>query len=61
MARDDVDLYALTQGFIPFFRPPLTVYAMALGVGVGIGLASGLVPALQTGRLTITEAMRNLE
>lgn len=56
-----VDLYAITQGFIPFFRPPLTVYAMALGVGVAIGLASGFVPALQTTRLTITEAMRSLE
>jgi putative ABC transport system permease protein len=56
-----LDLYALTQGFIPFFRPPLQIYAMGLGVGVAIGLASGIVPALQTARLTITEAMRSLE
>jgi putative ABC transport system permease protein len=55
------DVYALTQWFIPVFLPPLRIYAAALAAGVGIGVFSGIVPAIQASRLTITEAMRRLE
>jgi len=55
------DIYTLTQGFIQFFLPPLRVYAAALAAGLGIGVFSGIVPAVQASRLTITEAMRRLE
>jgi len=55
------DIYTLTQGFIQFFLPPLRVYAAALAAGLGIGVFSGIVPAMQASRLTITEAMRRLE
>ena len=55
------DVYALTQGFIPVFLPPLRIYAAALAAGVGIGVFSGIAPAIQASRLTITEAMRRLE
>jgi putative ABC transport system permease protein len=55
------DVYAMTQGFIPVFLPPLRIYAAALAAGVGIGVFSGIAPAIQASRLTITEAMRRLE
>lgn len=55
------NLYELTQGFIQIFKPTAQVYAMVLATGIGIGVFSGLVPALQASRLTITEAMRRLE
>ena len=61
VALSHADVYAMTQGFIPVFLPPLRIYAAALAAGLGIGVFSGIAPAIQASRLTITEAMRRLE
>lgn len=55
------DVYAMTQGFIQFFRPPPSIYALAALTGTLIGALSGLIPALQASGMTITTAMRRLE
>jgi len=55
------DLYTMTQGFVPYFRPSPLVLGEALLTGAGIGILSGLFPALQASRMTIVEAMRRLE
>ncbi|MCX7011526.1 MAG: FtsX-like permease family protein [Candidatus Sumerlaeota bacterium] len=56
-----MDVNAMTMGFLPFFKPPWSVYGMAVAVSAGIGFFSGLFPALQASGMTITEAMRRLE
>jgi putative ABC transport system permease protein len=60
-ALSRADVYSMTQGFISFFLPPARIYGYALAAGIAIGVFSGIVPAIQASRLTITEAMRRLE
>lgn len=55
------DMAALTQGFIPFFKPTLQTYGSVVLIGIGIGLVSGIGPALQSANMTIAQAMRKLE
>lgn len=56
-----IDVFSLTKGFIPFFRPTPETYVGVTLIGVGIGVASGIVPALQASGMTIAQAMRELE
>lgn len=55
------DMYALTQGFIPFFKPSPETYATVTLIGLGIGVLSGIGPALQASNMTIAQAMRQME
>ena len=56
-----LDIYKLSQGFIPFF--PVTPDTLALGLVVAgmLGVVSSLAPAYSTMQLTVVEGLRELD
>jgi putative ABC transport system permease protein len=48
-------------GMFPYFRVDLTTAVLALGLALVLGLASGVVPAIQAGRLSVVNALRRIE
>jgi putative ABC transport system permease protein len=48
-------------GMFPYFRvDPITV-VLALGLALVLGLLSGIIPAIQAGRLSVVNALRRVE
>ena len=56
-----LDIYKMSQGFIPFF--PVTPDTLALGLVVAgmLGVVSSLAPAYSTMQLTVVEGLRELD
>ncbi len=56
-----LDIYKLSQGFIPFF--PMTTDTIALGLVVAglLGVASSLAPAYATMKLTVVDGLKELD
>jgi putative ABC transport system permease protein len=48
-------------GMFPYFQVESTTVALALALALALGLASGVVPALQAGRLSVVNALRRIE
>jgi putative ABC transport system permease protein len=56
-----LDIYKMSQGFIPIF--PISADTLALGLVVAgiLGVASSLAPAYSTLKLTVVEGLRELD
>jgi putative ABC transport system permease protein len=48
-------------GMFPYFRVDTLTIVLALGLSLVLGLASGAVPALQAGKLSVVNALRRVE
>jgi putative ABC transport system permease protein len=49
-----------TGGALPIFFFPTRDLILGVALGIGLGLATGILPALQAGRLRIADALRRL-
>jgi putative ABC transport system permease protein len=48
-------------GMFPYFRVDAMTVVLALGLAVVLGLLSGVIPAIQAGRLSVVNALRRVE
>jgi putative ABC transport system permease protein len=48
-------------GMFPYFRVETSTAILAIALAVVLGLASGVVPAIQAGRLSVVNALRRVE
>jgi putative ABC transport system permease protein len=48
-------------GMFPYFRVETSTAILAIVLAVVLGLASGVVPAIQAGRLSVVNALRRVE
>jgi putative ABC transport system permease protein len=48
-------------GMFPYFRVETSTAVIAVGLAIVLGLASGIVPAIQAGRLSVVNALRRVE
>ena len=48
-------------GMFPYFRVETSTAILAIALAVLLGLASGVVPAIQAGRLSVVNALRRVE
>ncbi|TMQ10126.1 MAG: ABC transporter permease [Deltaproteobacteria bacterium] len=49
------------SGFFPYFRAPLWVLGLALGLSGVLGLIAGAIPAWRMSRLSVTDALRRID
>ena len=57
---DVVDLARYTGGMLPFFFVPWSTAILGLAASVFIGLASGLIPAFRSSRLSVIDGLRKV-
>lgn len=57
---DAVDLARYTGGMLPFFFVPWSTAMLGLAASVFIGLASGLIPAFRSSRLSVIDGLRKV-
>jgi putative ABC transport system permease protein len=48
-------------GMFPYFRVETSTAILAIALAIVLGLASGVVPAIQAGRLSVVNALRRVE
>jgi ABC-type antimicrobial peptide transport system permease subunit len=58
---ETLDVYKLSQGFLPMF--PITAGTLATGmlVAIGLGIVSSLVPAYSSIRTSVVEGLKELD
>jgi putative ABC transport system permease protein len=57
---DLVDLGKYTAGMLPFFFVPWSTALIGLGASLFIGFASGVLPAIQSARLSVIDGLRKV-
>lgn len=49
------------SGFFPYFRAPVPVLVLALGLAAVLGIIAGVIPAIGASRRRVTDALRRLD